>query len=195
MLRKLAAIPALLLAMTACSAEKGAVANDTEFVFVSPGGKTDITYPEAERKPLAEVAGESLMEPGKQVKLSDFRGKVVVLNVWGQWCGPCRSEAPELEAVQEQYADKGVQVLGINFRDNDRQAPQDFVRDRGLSYPSIFDPPGRTLLAMKGYPRAVVPATFLIDKQGRVAAAYMRDLLAKDLTGELDELVAESPAS
>ncbi|OLR90731.1 TlpA disulfide reductase family protein [Actinokineospora bangkokensis] len=191
MLRKLAAPLALLLALTACSAEKGAVANDTEFVFVSPGGKTDITYAEPDRKPLAQVAGPSLMDPDKQIALSDYRGKVVVLNVWGQWCGPCRTEAPELENVQETYGPKGVQVLGINFRDNDRQAPQDFVTDRRLTYPSIFDPPGRTLLALKGYPRAVVPATFLIDKQGRVAAAYMRDLLASDLTGELDKLVAE----
>ncbi|WP_156758027.1 TlpA family protein disulfide reductase [Actinokineospora pegani] len=181
----------LALALTGCGAEKDAVANDTQFVFVSPGGQTDITYPVAERKPLPDVSGPDLMDETKQVGLSDFRGEVVVLNVWGQWCGPCRTEAPELEKVQQAYQSRGVQVLGINFRDNDRSAPQDFVRDRELTYPSIYDPPGRTLLALKGYPRAVVPATFLIDKQGRVAAAYMRDLLAEDLTAELDKLVAE----
>ena len=183
---------ALLLALAGCSAQKDAVANDTEFVFVSPGGKTDITYDVADRKPLPELQGPDLMDESKQLKLSDYRGKVVVVNVWGQWCGPCRAEAPELQTVQDTYGHKGVQVLGINFRDNQRQVPQDFVRDRGLTYPSIFDPPGRTLLALKGYPRAVVPATFLIDKQGRVAAAYMRDLLAQDLTAELDKLTAES---
>ncbi|MCG8915455.1 TlpA family protein disulfide reductase [Actinokineospora sp. PR83] len=186
------AVVALLLALAGCTAEKDAVSTDTEFVFVSPGGQTDITYPVADRKPLPELSGSSLMDESRQLKLSDYRGKVVVVNVWGQWCGPCRAEAPELQKVQDDYGPKGVQVLGINFRDNQRDVPQDFVRDRGLTYPSIFDPPGRTLLALKGYPRAVVPATFLIDKQGRVAAAYMRDLLADDLRAELDKLTAES---
>lgn len=182
---------AALLPLAACSAEKDAVTAGTEFVFVSPGGQTDITYDGPDRKPLPELSGPDLMDEGKQHKLSDHRGKVVVLNVWGQWCPPCRVEAPELQKIQDDYGPKGVQVLGIDVRDNQRAEPQDFVRDRKLTYPSIYDPPGRTLLALKGYPRAVVPATFVIDKQGRVAAAYMRELLASDLTPVLDRLIAE----
>ncbi len=78
-------------------------------------------------------------------------GQVVVLNVWGSWCGPCRIEAPDLEFVQQQTAPLGATVLGIDVRD-DRAAAADFVRDRGLTYPSIFDPPGRSLAAARRRP-------------------------------------------
>ncbi len=191
-MRPLVALAAVaLLALTGCTAEKDAVASGTEFVFVSPGGKTEIFYDGPDRKPLPAVSGPDLMAEDKRIALSDFAGKVVVLNVWGQWCGPCRTEAPELQQIQDEYQDRGVQVLGINYRDNQRDVPQDFMKDRKLTYPSIYDPPGRTLLALKGYPRAVVPATFVIDKQGKVAAAYMKELLAEDLRPVVERLAAE----
>jgi peroxiredoxin len=188
---KVLLVVAALLALAGCSSGKDAVASGTEFVFVSPDGKTDIRYDGDERKVLPEVSGSDLMDEGKQQKLSDYRGKVVILNVWGQWCGPCRTEATELQKLQDDYADDGVQVLGIDVREGGRAEAQDFVRDRKLTYPSIYDQAGRSLLAMKGYPRAVVPATFVIDKQGRVAAAFMRSLLATDLAPVLDELTKE----
>ena len=84
-----------------------------------------------------------------------------------------------------------MQVLGIDVRDDDRSAPQDFMRDTGLTYPSIYDPPGRSLLALKGYPRAAVPSTIVLDKQHRVAAVFLRDLLAEDLIPVVDRLTAE----
>ncbi|CRK60189.1 Thiol:disulfide oxidoreductase related to ResA [Alloactinosynnema sp. L-07] len=186
----LLAVAFVLLA--GCSTGKDAVASGTEFVFVSPNGKTEIEYPVAERKVLPEVSGEDLSDDAKTIKLSDYRGKVVVLNVWGQWCGPCRTEAPELQKLQDEYGSRGVQVLGIAVREVSKADPRDFMKDRGLTYPSIYDPPGRSLLPLKGYPRSVVPATFVIDKEGRVAAAYLRDLLAADLTPVIDRLLAES---
>ncbi|MDQ3403373.1 MAG: TlpA family protein disulfide reductase [Actinomycetota bacterium] len=185
----LVAVLAGVLALSACSSGKDAVASGTEFVFVSPDGKTDITYDGADRKSLGELSGSDLMDETKQIKLSDYRGKVVVLNVWGQWCGPCRTEAPELQKLQDEQP--GAQVLGINVRDFQRSEPQDFMKDRDLTYPSIYDPPGRSLLALRGYPRAVVPATFIIDKEGRVAAAFMRELLAADLTPVVERVAKE----
>ncbi|WP_091454276.1 TlpA family protein disulfide reductase [Actinokineospora iranica] len=184
----LAAIAALALALTGCAT--GENTNSSEFVFVSPGGKTEIFYDGPDRKPLPDLSGSDLMDDTKRLSLTDYRGKVVILNVWGQWCAPCRTEAAQLQKIQETYPDR-VQVLGINFRDNQREVPQDFVRDRGLTYPSIYDPSGRTLLVLKGYPRTVVPATFVIDKQGNVAAAYLRELLVEDLTPVIDRLSAE----
>ncbi|UVS82289.1 TlpA disulfide reductase family protein [Actinokineospora sp. UTMC 2448] len=188
-MRAVIAVLALLFA-AGCTGTDNSPTN-SEFVFVSPGGQTDITYDGADRKPLPELSGPSLMEPGTTLSLSDYRGKVVVLNVWGSWCPPCRVEAPELQKVQDEYGDKGVQVLGIAVRDFQETEPRDFMINQGLTYPSIYDPPGRSLLALKGYPRAVVPATFVIDKQGRVAAAFMRELLASDLEPILGRLVAE----
>lgn len=189
-MRKLALVLALLF-VAGCATGKDAVEGGTDFNFVSPGGKTDITYDGDDRQQIPELAGESLMEKGKQLKVSDYRGKVVVMNIWGAWCPPCRVEAPQIQKVWDSYEDKGVQVLGIDVRDPDRSFPEDFMRDTKLTYPSIYDPSQRSLLALQGYPRAAVPSTIVLDKQHRVAAVYLRDLLATDLTPLLDRLLAE----
>ncbi|OLT48769.1 alkyl hydroperoxide reductase [Saccharomonospora sp. CUA-673] len=180
------------LVLTGCTAGDDAVERGTEFNFVAPGGQTDITYEGEERQDLPEVAGEDLFDEGEQISSEDFHGKVLVINIWGQWCGPCRTEAPELQDVYEQKRDEGVQVLGVDVRDFDRSAPQDFKRNRGLTYPSIYDPPGRSLLGLTGYPRNVVPSTIIVDKEGRVAAVYLRDLLAEDILPVVDDLLQES---
>jgi thiol-disulfide isomerase/thioredoxin len=174
-----------------CSTGSDAVATGTDFNFVSPGGQTQITYDGDERQQAPDIQGESLMDEGKQLKVSDYQGKVVVLNIWGAWCPPCRVEAPQLQKVWEAYEDKGVQILGIDVRDEDRTFPQDFMRDTGLSYPSIYDPAIRSLLPLKGYPRSAVPSTIVLDKQHRVAMVRLTDLLAEDLTPVLDRLLAE----
>jgi thiol-disulfide isomerase/thioredoxin len=181
---------AVLLA--GCSTGRDAVSAGSDFVFVSPGGKTDIFYDGADRKAIPDLSGESLLEAGKQIRLSDFAGKVVVLNIWGSWCGPCRVEAPELQNLYSTTAASGVQVLGVDVRDEQRSAPEDFVRDRKLTYPSIYDPPGRSLLPLKGYPRATVPSTIVLDRDHRVAAVYLRDLLASDLLPVVQRLTAEN---
>lgn len=176
-----------LLLVAGCSADKEAVATGSEFVFVSPGGKTDILYDGADRKPIPDLSGDSLLEAGRQIRVSDFSGKIVVLNIWGSWCPPCRVEASELQKIQ----DSGTQILGIDVRDMQRSAPEDFARDRKLTYPSIYDPPGKSLLALKGYPRGTVPSTIVLDKAHRVAAVYLRDLLATDLQPLIQRLNAE----
>ncbi len=131
-----------------------------------------------------------MLEPGKRVDLDAYRGKVVVLNLWGSWCGPCRSEADDLQAVQDKTAGEGVQIVGIDVRD-DRAAASDFVRDRKITYPSIYDESGRTLLALKNYPRSTVPSTIILDRQHRVAAIFLTELLESDLLPEVQKIAAE----
>jgi thiol-disulfide isomerase/thioredoxin len=188
-MRRVLALVALLL-VAGCTTGTDAVARGTEFQFVSPGGQTEIFYDGADRQQVPELSGEDLMNEGERIAVSDFAGDVVVLNIWGAWCPPCRVETRELEKIHDTYAGD-VTVLGVDVRDYDRTAPQDFVRDTGLTYPSIYDPPGRSLLALKGYPRSVVPSTIVLDKRHRVAAVFLRDLLAKDLTPVIDRLMKE----
>ncbi|MEQ0563183.1 TlpA disulfide reductase family protein [Amycolatopsis sp. NEAU-NG30] len=176
-----------VLALAGCSTGKDAVVQGSSFSFVSPGGKVDITYDLAERQTAPVLAGEDLMNDGKQLSLADYAGKVVVLNLWGQWCGPCRTEVPEMEALAKQ----GVQVVGIDVRDPAREVAQDFVRDRQLTYPSIYDPDGRVLLKLKGYPRNIIPSTIVLDKQHRVAAVFLRQVLAQDVLPVTQRLNAE----
>ncbi|MGQ0773380.1 MAG: TlpA disulfide reductase family protein, partial [Pseudonocardiales bacterium] len=167
----------LLAGLAGCATGTDVVARGGTFEFVTPGGKTDIFYdPPAERGTVGELSGDNLTEPGKTVSLDDYRGQVVVLNVWGSWCGPCRSEADDLVQVAELTAAQRVQFIGIDVRDS-RQAGADFARDFGLTYPSIYDPPGRTLFALRGAPRAVVPLTVVLDRHHRVAAVFLRELL------------------
>ncbi|MEV7091903.1 TlpA disulfide reductase family protein [Amycolatopsis sp. NPDC051045] len=179
---------AAVLALAGCSAGKDAVVQGSSFSFVSPGGKVDITYDVAQRQTAPVLAGDDLMNEGKQLSLADFPGEVVVLNLWGQWCGPCRTEAPEMESLAKQ----GVQVVGIDVRDPAREVAQDFVRDRKLTYPSIYDPDGRVLLKLSGYPRNIIPSTIVLDKQHRVAAVFLRPVLAQDLLPVAQRLTAET---
>jgi thiol-disulfide isomerase/thioredoxin len=190
--RVLACSLTALLLIAGCSTGKDAVLQGSSFSFVAPGGKVDITYDANKRQAAPTLTGDDLMNPGKQISIADFPGKVVVVNIWGQWCGPCRTEAPEMEKVYQQTSASGVQVLGLDVRDDSRQAPQDFMRGRNLTYPSIYDPSGRSLLQLSGYPRNIVPSTIVLDKQHRVAAVFLRELLATDLLPVVQRLVAES---
>ncbi|MFE2170235.1 TlpA disulfide reductase family protein [Streptomyces sp. NPDC059447] len=117
------------------------------------------------------MEGEDL--DGNPVSLDGFRGQVVVLNVWGSWCGPCRAEADDLARLGESTRSQGVRFLGINTRDRDRAAARSFVRAHGIGFPSLHDPDGELLLR---FPPALlnpqtIPSTLVIDRRGRVAVS------------------------
>ena len=157
----------LLLGAASCSTGNDAAVYGGSFTFVSPGGKTEFDYPPAERGTVSDLSGENLAGDGT-LALSDYAGKVVVLNFWGSWCSPCRAEAPELEQAAAALAPLGVQFLGVNVRDT-KDAGADFLTSKQVSYPSIYDPSMRTLLAIRGFPTSAIPSTIVIDRQGRVA--------------------------
>ncbi|CAM3387536.1 TlpA disulfide reductase family protein [Mycolicibacterium frederiksbergense] len=183
----------LAVLVSGCSTGDDAVAQGGTFEFVAPGGKTDIFYdPPESRGVPGTLAGPDLMDPEQTLALSDFAGKVVVINVWGQWCGPCRAEIGELQRVYEQTKDLGVQFLGIDVRDNNRDAAVDFITDRKVTFPSIYDPSMRTMIAFGGkYPTTVIPSTLVLDRRHRVAAVFLRELLAADLKPVVERLAAE----
>jgi thiol-disulfide isomerase/thioredoxin len=184
------ALTALLLA--GCSSTKEAVATGGDFQFVAPGGQTTILYdPPDSRGTVRGISGDSLLRDGATVGLDDYRGKVVIVNIWGSWCGPCREEMPGLQLVQEQT---GAAVLGIDVRD-ERQAAADFVRDRGVTFDSIFDPPGRVLARLSGYPRNTVPSTLVLDEQHRVAAVFLTVVRVPELIPLVQRLQAEPSPS
>ncbi|MEJ3652402.1 TlpA disulfide reductase family protein [Actinomycetes bacterium KLBMP 9759] len=190
-MRLLLSLLGAVVLLAGCSTSKDAVPAGGEFTFVAPGGKTTILYdPPAARGPVTNFSGESLLRPGETVGLENYPGKVVVLNLWGSWCGPCRTEAPDLQFVQDQTAQSGVAVLGLDLRD-DRSAAADFVRDRGLTFDSIFDNPGRVLSRLRGYPRNAVPSTIVLDKQHRVAAVYLMPIRVSEVIPLVQRLAAE----
>jgi thiol-disulfide isomerase/thioredoxin len=190
-MRAVLAVLAACALLAGCSTSKDAVETGQEFTFVAPGGQTTILYdPPESRGALRELSGESLLNPGSTVGLDTLAGRVVVVNIWGSWCGPCRAEATDLQFVGQDTADDGVSVLGVDVRD-DRAAAADFVRDRGITFDSVFDPPGRTLVSLKGYPRNTVPSTIVLDREHRVAAVYLTAIRVPELIPLVRRLAAE----
>ncbi|MCF4005830.1 TlpA family protein disulfide reductase [Corynebacterium uropygiale] len=187
---------AMALSLAACSEDSTAghyAADGGQFQFHSPGGKTEIFYPEDERQELPSFSGEDLMHEGKNISLDDYEGKIVVLNAWGQWCAPCRAEVDDLEAVQEELEKSGQgTVLGINVRDHNRTVSQDFVKDNAVSYPSIYDPPFISAASLGGVPASVIPTTIVLDKQHRPAAVFLRSITEKDVLDVVRPMLEES---
>ena len=101
---------------------------------------------------------------GEQVKLSNLRGKIVVVNFWTTWCPPCRAETPALETAYESYKDADVVILGVNLTDQDSlKDVESFVQEFGLTYPILLDRDGAVGLL---YQLNGLPTTFFISREG-----------------------------
>jgi peroxiredoxin len=148
-------------------------------------------FPPAARKPAPAVSGELL--DGAPFDLASLRGKVVVVNFWGSWCAPCRAEAGDLEATYQATKDLGVAFLGVDLRDG-RDAATAFVADFHITYPSLFDPPGKVALAFRDVPPNVVPATVLLDRAYRVAAIFRKRVFRRELESAVRALAGEAAA-
>jgi cytochrome c biogenesis protein CcmG/thiol:disulfide interchange protein DsbE len=120
---------------------------------------------------------------GQDFTLSEQRGKVVIINFWASWCGPCRTEAPAFEALWDQYKDKGVVFLGITFAD-DPQDSQEFMAQYGMTYPNA--PDGHSEISKGLYHIQGVPETFVIDKQGNIERFFY--FLSDETTLSTDDL-------
>src|SRR3954465_4816246 len=122
--------------------------------------------------------------------LGDYRGKVVVLNVWASWCPPCRDEPPLLQRWHRKIAPRGGLVLGVDVQDIDSDA-RGFIREYKLTYPHIRDKEGdnvRSEYGVVGYPE-----TFVIDRQGRVAALQRGPVDDKFMQQAVEPLLTEDP--
>ena len=128
-----------------------------------------------QRKKPGEVSGETL--DGKKLNLSSYAGKVIVLNVWGSWCPPCRKEAPDLVAASRVLAKDGVVFVGVNSKDSSPDLGRAYERRFDVPYDSLYDPSGRSLLAFYGtLTPSSIPSTVVLDKQGRVAASILGEV-------------------
>lgn len=123
---------------------------------------------------------------GQDVRLSDLRGQVVVINFWASWCVPCRDEAPALQAVWERYRDRGVVLLGVAWTDTERNA-RAFIDEFSQNYPNGLDLGTRIgeLYGITG-----VPETFIIDQQGQVVGFYPIALQQDQLAAVIESVLA-----
>ncbi|TQL67219.1 thiol-disulfide isomerase/thioredoxin [Nocardioides albertanoniae] len=137
----------------------------------SPGGDSVEEYRAGDRRPVGSIRGGLL--DGGTFSSAEVSG-VVVYNVWGSWCAPCRTEAPVLRRLSTEFATSGVRFIGINVRDND-QAARAFERTYDIAYPSITtaSAPDALLAFGSAFPPRAVPSTFVVDAEGRLAARIL----------------------
>lgn len=184
-----ATVTAVSLTLTACGGQQTGSSGGGSNIVQGTGEITHVAV--ADRQDAPDIGGETL--DGEQLSLSDYRGQVVVLNVWGSWCAPCRAEAPNLVAVAEDTADQGVRFLGVNTRDTQKEPALAFERRFAVDYPSLYDPAGKLLLEFPSgslNPQAI-PSTLIIDREGRIAARALKALTEEELRAALDPVIAE----
>ena len=128
---------------------------------------------------------------GREFDISDFKGKVVLVDFWATWCKPCVEEIPNVKEVYEKYHDRGFEVVGISI-DNDADALKEFLRDEHIPWPILFEPDGETHPMAEKYGVMSVPLPVLIDRRGRVVAISARG----ERLGELvDKLINDKSAA
>ncbi|MEU6525078.1 TlpA disulfide reductase family protein [Streptomyces sp. NPDC046924] len=181
------AVAALLVSACGSGGASGGGGN-TNFVTGTDGIST---VAKGERTPAPDLSGETL--EGEPLSVADYKGKVVVLNIWGSWCNPCRAEAKYFAKVSEEYADQGVQFVGINTRDSSAGSALAFEKDFGITYPSLYDPTGKLMLRFeKGTlnPQAI-PSTLILDRDGKIASRSLTALSEERLLKMLEPVLAE----
>jgi DsbE subfamily thiol:disulfide oxidoreductase len=134
--------------------------------------------------PLPRLAGETV--DGDNLDAESYAdGSVLVINVWADWCAPCRREQPQLVRLADRYEDEGVRFLGINYQD-DRDAAAAWIEEFGVPYPSLFDPSGRSAADL-GFP--ALPDTYVVDRAGTIRWVVYGETDERELAGLIDDVL------
>ena len=182
------AVAAAMLLSACTSGGVSGGGGDTNFIM----GKDGIsTVEKAKRDPAPDLSGKTIDD--KQLAVSSFKGKVVVLNVWGSWCAPCRAEAPNFQKVSTDLKAQGVQFVGINVADAKESSALAFEETYGITYPSLYDPSSRLMLRFKKgtLNLQAIPSTLVLDRDGKIAARSLAALSEEKLRSMIDPVLAE----
>jgi len=134
----------------------------------APPGTTAKAFNEAGLRLLSSKVSPrdftlSVLE-GETKSLGSYKGKVVFLNFWATWCGPCRLEMPSMEAVYKKFNDKGLEILAVNCAE-DKTTVSSYMKSEGYTFPALLDLDGRV---SSNYGVQSIPTTFLIDRDGMI---------------------------
>lgn len=124
---------------------------------------------------------------GGDLRLSDLRGRVILLNFWASWCPPCRDEAPDLQALHSDFGEAGLTVIGINILESSRAKALEFMTEFGISYANGEDT-GQHITGL--YRVEAPPESFLIDKEGKIQRFIMGAIRYDEMSREIRALLA-----
>ncbi len=126
---------------------------------------------------------------GETLRLSGLRGQVVLLNFWASWCPPCRAEAPDLQALHEDFASNGLRVIGVNMLESSPAKAQAFIDELGIGYANGEDTEQRIA---RLYRVEAPPESFLIDRRGQVRQVYIGSIRYDRISDKIQSLLAEA---
>jgi peroxiredoxin len=154
------------------------------FIFKGPGPKVDYVARVGQAAPDFELPSLG----GQSVRLSDYRGKVVFLNIWASWCPPCRQEMPSMEALYNRLKDRRFKMLAVSLDRGGEEDVRPFIARFGLTFPVLLDPENKTF---KLYGLTGVPETFIVDKKGVVANKIIgpQDWMSKEWLDYFERLI------
>ena len=155
---------------------------------VSPmiGNSEPISSAEAKGKQAPDFALQDLQ--GKQVKLSDFRGKAVLLNFWATFCGPCKVEMPWLVELQKQYGPQGLEIVGVALDDSGKDTIAKFAKEMGVNYTILQ---GQDAVG-DAYGAVGLPATYYIDRKGKIIDSALGLVSRSEIEDNIKKSLAEN---
>lgn len=163
--------------------------------FVTDKTQADAPAAPAVHRPAPDF---TLATPdGQEIRLSDYHGKIVLVNFWGTWCDPCIRELPALQSAYAQLEDEGFVVIGVNLFDNEQSQNhteediQAFIEDKGITYPVVLDTHGNVTDSYRVFP---IPTSFFVDANGNIRYVLPRELTAEEITAWFTELKQETMA-
>jgi len=125
---------------------------------------------------------------GERIRLNDYRGRVLLVNFWASWCPPCRAEAPDLQALYQDYRAEGFTVIGVNMLESSQRKALDFIAEFGIAYPNVEDIGERVTNL---YRVEAPPESFLIDRAGHVRRVFIGSIRYDNARYDIEALLAE----
>jgi peroxiredoxin len=146
-----------------------------------------------EKKPSSTLAPDFTLKTldGQEITLSQLRGKMVLLDFWATWCGPCRESIPHFIQIYKTYRENGFEMIGLSVDKGDEGVVRRFIESMEISYPVVI----ASEEVVRNYKVTAIPTTFLIDKEGKIRERIMgfNSAIAQEMTAKITDLTSEKP--